>query len=255
MNYEQKLENELRKNESIIHVIEAQTLTKEYQAIKGNIKSYTVAALDSITATKIIRELGFNTEKIEIRKYSNGKKYIIFKGYPGDRKILKGTKYLINNPEVVRLAVGPKGIIKSAKSGFAISFILACGLEVFEYLIQDSYTLSRLLGTLSSDLVKIGLASIAAAATGLVAGSIAIIGSTAAVPLIAAIAVGVITGMVLESIDRRFGATKALIKGYERIGIKLKEIEYEYNQKTNLLEKKPNLIICLFAQCPEITGY
>ncbi|SIQ57781.1 hypothetical protein [Marinobacterium stanieri] len=255
MNYEQKLEKDLRQNETVIHVIEALTLTQEYQHTKGNLKSYTAATLDSITAARIIKELGFSAEKVEIRTYSNGKKYVIFKGYPGERKILKGTKYLVNNPDVVRLAIGPKGIVESAKSGFVISFILSSGLEVFDYLIQDGYTLSRLLGTLSSDLIKIGLASIAAAAAGLVAGSIAIIGSTAAVPLIAAIAVGIITGSALEIIDRRLGATKALIKGYEKIGIKLKEIEYEYNNNIALIERKPNLIFCLFAQCPEITGY
>ncbi len=255
MNYEQKLENDLRNHENIIQLIEASTLIQEYQEAKGILKSYTAPTLDAITASRMINELGFETNQVEVRKYQNGKKYVIFKGHPGNRSIFIGTRYSVKNPEVVRLAIGPKGIVEPAKSGFVISFILSCGLEVFEYLIQDTYTLSKLLGTLSSDLIKIGLASIAAAAAGLIVGSVAIIGSVATAPLLVAIAIGIVTGKTLDKVDRRFGATKALINAYARIGINLRNIQYEYNRNMSLLERKPNLIMCLFAPCPEITGY
>jgi hypothetical protein len=257
MNLEDKLTTELQNNEHILHVLPLEELHLEYEALKNGAKTaagYVSPAIDSRTASKLIQEFGISTGKVLIKQYGT-KEYVIFKGLAGNRKIFKGTRYLTKNPNVVRMAVGPKGVIKSVKGGFVVTVVLSVGIEVFDYIIRDNAVLSELLGTVTGDLVKIGLSSIAAAAAGMIVGSSAILGSVAAAPLIAAIAVGVATGLLLNKIDKRYGATQALIRGYHQIGITLKEIEWEINRNINYLEDNPWMIPCLFGPCPGIVGY
>ncbi|MCP4324393.1 MAG: hypothetical protein GY787_21545 [Alteromonadales bacterium] len=222
MTVKQELVNELKKNENILQILPYEMLEKEWQARKGYLKigmGY-VAPLDDLTsATKMMKELGV-IGKIAVKKYA-GKTYVIFKGFPGQRKIITGTRYLANNPKVVRLAVGPKGVMKSVKGGFVLTAVLFVGIEVFNYFLNDRATLSELLGTISGDLIKLGISSICAVVAGLAIGSVAVIGSIAAVPLLATVAVGILVGMRLDNIDEETGATKALIEAYERAGINI----------------------------------
>ncbi len=251
MNVEKRLVQELRNNEHVIQIVPLDDIEKEYLELKSlakNVAGYVSPFSDSLQAAKIIKEFGISTEKVVIKNLG-GKKYLIFKGYSGQRNVLKGTRYLATNPKVVRMAIGPKGIVKSVKGGSVITVILSVGIEVFDYFIRDTATLSELLGTITGDLVKIGLTSIASVVAGLLVGSAAVIGSSVAAPLIAAIAVGVVTGYALNKIDEKLGATKALIKGYEEMGYKLSEMKWELNRELRVLKKKPWLFNCFFAPC------
>ena len=99
-----------------------------------------------------------------------------------------------------------------------------------------------------------GISSIAAAVAGCAVGSAAIVGSIAAGPLIAAVAVGIITGLVLEEIDKHIGATNALITAYARMSISLREIKSDINRNLKFLERNPQYIPCLFGPC-SVRGY
>ena len=260
MGLEDELVQNLDESEQYVQVLSVDDLIKEWEAQKSTIKtiaSYYSAAMDANTARKLLQEFGIRSQQVVIKTY-NGKRYVIFKGYPGLRKILKGTRYLQNNPKVVRMAIGPKGIIKSAKGGFVITVVLSVGIEVFDYMIRDEATLSTLFGTVTADVVKIGLSSIAGAVAGLAVGSAAVIGSVAGAPLIAAIAVGIATGLVLDRIDRKIGATAALIKYYESVGVafdrKVKEIEYETNWFFNQLND-PCVLMAIFGGRGFCRGY
>jgi hypothetical protein len=249
MNAEDQLVKELQENEQIVQIVSYDDLVKEWEAAKPYLKQgaqFVSPANDSVIAAKLLSEFGIKPNKMVIKQYG-GKKYVVFKGYPGQRKIFRGTRYLTENPKVVRMAVGPKGVAKAVKGGFVVTVVLSVGIEVFDYFIRDTATLPELLGTVTGDLVKIGLSSIAAAAAGLMVGSAAVLGTTVAAPLIAAIGVGVITGILLEKIDAKVGATAALIKAYESVGIKLREIEYEVGWWYNYFENNPGAIMRLFG--------
>lgn len=257
MNLEKKLIKDLQDNEEILHIAAVEDLQKEHAQRKASVKTaagYVAPTLDAASAKKIIKEFGLKTDKVLLKRYA-GKDYVIFKGYPGKREVLKGTRYLAENPKVVRFAIGPKGIAKSARGGFAITFVLSSGIEILDYVLRDNACLAELLGTISGDFIKIGLSSVAGLIAGLAIGSTAILGSVAAAPLIAAVAVGVATGLVLEAIDSRLGATQALIRAYKEIGMDLANMRYEFNRNMNHLEKNPHLIRCLFAPCGGIKGY
>ncbi|GAB1265125.1 hypothetical protein [Aurantivibrio infirmus] len=251
MNLEDKLVQELSDNEQVMQVIPAKDLFNEWEAVKNvaQIGAGSVTPImDSAKATKIIKELGFDANKVLVKTYA-GKQYIILKGYAGKREILQGTRYLSSNPKVVRMAIGPKGIAKSVKVGFVVTFVLSASIEILDYVLKDEASLAELLGNLSADFIKIGLSSVAGLAAGMAVGSAAVLGSVAAAPLIAAIAVGVVTGIVLDKIDKRFGATAALIEAYKQIGMDLAQIKYEVNRHLNYYERNPQMLQCLFAPC------
>lgn len=250
MNLQGMLVKDLQANEQVVQIVTLDDLINEYKSTAKKLANWVAPALDAIAVAKIINELGFSTNKVVIKTYA-GKKYIIFKGTSGNRKVLRGTRYLVSNPKVVRMAVGPKGLAKSIKSGFVITTVLSVGIEVFDFFIKDSSTLSELLGTVSADLIKIGLSTIAATVAGMLVGASAILGSIAAAPLIAAVAVGVLTGLLLDRIDDRFGATRALIEGYKQMGENLDAMVEEFNRGMNAIEKNPSLIECLFAPCDQ----
>jgi len=231
-----------------VQIIPLNELIRESE-IKPDIKTIADTASpikDSIYAARLLNEFGINPDKVVIKQYA-GKQYVIFNGNPNTRNTLKGTRYLTTNLKVVRMAVGPKGIKDSIKSGFVLTVVLSVGIKIFNYFIRDTATLSQLLGTITSDILTIGISSIAAAVVGLAVGSTVVLGSIAAAPLIAAIAVGVITGFVLGKIDEKIGATRALINAYEIIGLNLKDMEYEANWWFNYFEKNPIAIMRLFG--------
>ena len=249
MNAEEKLVEELKNNEHVIQAVPYEELIKEWQSLKPhakNVGGYASVVGDSVIAAKLLRDFGIQSNKVIVKSYA-GKQYVVFRGYPGARKIFRGTRYLTENPKVVRMAVGPKGIAKAVKGGFVLTVILSVGIEVFDYIIRDTAILSHLLGTVTGDLIKIGISSIAGAVAGLAVGATAVIGTVAAAPIIAAIAVGVITGLILNELDSKFGATAALIAAYEKVGIKLREIEYEAARWYDYFETNPQAIMRLFG--------
>ena len=257
MRLDDQLVTELKRQEQVIQVISLDILLEAYTRNQDRIKTgsgYVAPLMDTKTVKNLIEEFGFKAEKVVIKQYADGKKYVVFRGYAGNREVFTGTRYLIDNPKVVRMAIGPKGITTSVKGGTVVTAILFVGIEVFDYLIRDTATLSDLLGTVTGDLVKLGISSIAAAVAGCAVGSAAIVGSIAAGPLIAAVAVGIITGLVLEEIDKHIGATNALIKAYARMGISLREIKSDINRNLNFLERNPQYIPCLFGPC-SVRGY
>lgn len=258
MNRKEELVKELQSNEHIVQIVDAEDLALEWKNIRRGadlVADNTSAVLDLATARKAIRELGgLSPGKVTIKRYA-GKEYVIFKGNPRDRLILRGTRYLTSNPKVVRLAVGPKGVMRSVKGGFVISAVLSVGVSVFDHFIRDTSSLHELFGSVSGDLMKIGLASIAAAAGGIVVGSSAVVASIPAAPLIAAISIGILANQVLDRVDSRMGATKALIEGYRKMGVNLDEIRREFNQGMRKIERNPTLIQCLFTHCPSVRRY
>ena len=136
MNVEEKLVKELETNEQVIQMVPYDELIKEWQALKPHAKTlagYASTANDSFIAAKLLREFGYQSNKVIVKTYA-GKQYVVFKGYPGARKVFRGTRYLTQNPKVVRMAVGPKGIAKSVSGGFVLTVVLSVGIEVFDYL-------------------------------------------------------------------------------------------------------------------------
>ena len=240
MKIKSALVNELKSNEHVIQVLSIEQVTAEldfknidYTGWSKTLAGYVAPTQDVWLAKTLLREFGFQG-KVLLKSHNN-KLYVILKGYPGKRALLTGTRYLASNPQVVRMAVGPKGVMKTVKGGFVLTMVLSVGIEVVDYILSDNRALHNLLGTISGDIVKIGLAAILSAVTAAAVGGIVGVATTAAAPLIAAIAVGVLAGWALGKIDEKIGATAALINMYEKAGVNL-------NQVINDIKSIPNRV-------------
>ncbi|MFT5083096.1 MAG: hypothetical protein ACI9Y1_001133 [Lentisphaeria bacterium] len=188
-----------------------------WQKINGKIgagASYYASADDAVTMAKLVGDLGGIGARAYIKNYG-GKPHIVLKGHAGLRTILTGTKYGIKNPKVVSLGLGKVGAITAAKQGGMLTVVLLSAYRVIDYFLTDQTTLSHLVGTLATDLVKVGIATAASIGAAIVAGGI----TTVAVgPIIAVILVGVGVSMLLEFADNKLGITDRVIAGLDELG-------------------------------------
>ena len=208
-----------------------QNVQVAWDKIKGKVGagvSYYASADDVVTMTKLVGDLGGVGARAYIKNYS-GKPHIILKGHPGLRTILTGTKYGIKNPKVVSIGLGKTGAISAAKQGGILTVILLSTYRIVDYFLTDQATLTQLIGTLATDIVKVGIAtamSIGAAA--IAAGLTLAIG-----PILAVVVVGVGMSMLLEYADNILGITKRVIAGLD---------ELESNAKNYIAQQKRNAV-------------
>jgi hypothetical protein len=202
-----------------------------WQEIKGKVglgASYYSSLDDAVTMAKLIGDLGGIGARAYIKSYG-GKPHIILKGHAGLRTILTGTKYGIRNPKVITMGLGKAGAITAAKQGGIFTVILLSAYRVVDYALTDQATLSQLVGTLATDIVKVGIA------TGASIGIAMIVGATtiAVGPIVAVVLVGVGVSVLLEYADNSLGITNRVIAGLD-----------ELNEKADryLVQKKENAV-------------
>lgn len=138
-----------------------------------------------------------------VKRASNGKDYIIFKGYARSRPNLSGTRYLAENPKVACFVVGSRDIILDAAKATRVAFV---ALDITRECLSDQFSLARLGVSVASDI------SMALIATGLgvAAGAIAtgVIAAPAVLTFAIVVAVGFVSGMAITAIDSKFKLTE-----------------------------------------------
>ncbi len=198
------------------------------KTLKISAQNYGVAN-DAATLARALREFGFKELKgaVYFTKVYKGKEYIIFKGYPGLRKTLTGTRYASGNAKVVSLMVGRSNQIRGAVNSGVVTLILVASVDIVEFVINDEKSLARLGVTIFSDLTKSAIASVAGAAVAtVVTGGVVI-------PLAAGIAVAVVVSLALDAIDERFQLTSRLADWAEKEEQRVKLGFYEFRRQIN----------------------
>jgi hypothetical protein len=202
-----------------------------WQKIKRKVgigASYYASADDVVTMAKLVGDLGGIGARAYIKNYG-GKPHIILKGYPGLRTVLTGTKYGIKNPKVISMGLGKAGAVAAAKQGGILTVVLLSTYRVVDYFLTDQTTLSQLVGTLATDIVKVGIAAAASIGAAVVMG-----GFTLAVgPILAVVAVGFGVSMLLEYSDNSLGITNRVIAGLDELDESMSN--YINNQKQRAL--------------------
>lgn len=167
--------------------------------------------LGAVSSIRLLRDFGL-LGGVRETTYA-GRRYIVFKGYAGLRTLFLGTRYLNNNPQVVAMGIGRLGVREATLAGARLTVVLMGAYRILEYLFNDERTLSYLIGSLATDVVKIGVASVAGYVTGMILVSTGFVAG----PLIAAVFVGAYAAFRLENFDRREGGTEALVAQLEMI--------------------------------------
>ncbi len=178
---------------------------------KRNVAPYLSPILDTYTLSLVCKDLGLHGRAIP--KMINGRQYIVLTGYAGLRTYLPGTIYTARNRKIIQMAIGEMGLKNMVKNGARLTICLTVPLTILECILRDHATMSQVIGHVASDLIKVGISSLISAIAGMVVGSFTTI---AIFPIIAVIALGVFTGIVLESIDTQYGLTDKLVAAIEK---------------------------------------
>jgi len=218
-----------------------------WQKLKGKIgigANYYGNADDAVTMAKLVGDLGGFGARAYIKSYG-GKPHIILKGHAGLRSVLTGTKYGIKNPKVVSIGLGKAGAISAAKQGGILTVVLLTAYRVTDYFLTDQATLSQFVGTLATDVVKVGIATAASIGAAIVMG-----GFTLAVgPILAVVAIGFGVSMLLDYVDNSLGITNRVIAGLDELGENAKS--YINDQKRRALNSAGKTVNQMIDQAIE----
>lgn len=177
---------------------------------KRNVAPYVSPILDAGTLVLVCKDLGISGKAIP--KVINGRQYIAFSGYSGLRTHFPGTLYSAKNRRIIKMAIGALGIKNKVKTGGMITFCISVPLTILECFMQDHDTLPTLVGSVASELIKIGIGVIMGAIAGIAAGGFT---TVAGVPLLTAIIISVALGAGLSVLDERYKLTVKLTAALE----------------------------------------
>ncbi|MFS1907982.1 hypothetical protein BCU30_017725 [Vibrio lentus] len=168
--------------------------------------------LHGLRATKLGLKATFGMKMTtEFNKIGN--EMIKLTGHSGLRRILTASYYRLDNPKIVQLGIGKYGLANSIKSGTVLTFYVAAGFRILDYILNDEVYLTTLIGSLATDIVKIGIASLVAG----IAGAIALAATSfVAAHLAAVVVVGTLAAFALNELDEHYGITPQVIELLEK---------------------------------------
>ncbi|ENV5997891.1 hypothetical protein ACFJ92_002374 [Vibrio parahaemolyticus] len=135
-------------------------------------------------------------------------------------------------PIIANFAVGSKQVIQSIKSGAIITVVLVSSFRALEHFFSENNktTLLSLFGTITSDIIKLGISSAIAAITVKgISGATTIFALTSG-PLFLAIGVSLVVGNILNHIDNKYEITQKFKLALEKtLNESLKKEEMRIN--------------------------
>ncbi len=163
--------------------------------------------VQGVSLVEIAHELGLKGKVYY--KTMGEKTYVILKGSAAERNILKGTRYLNTNPQMIQFGLAKVGFKTLFKSGFKTSVWIYGAIkavEATEMLLKDGELKTSFFSEIVTDIPKMAITSAVAAAVGAV--GVAAIGVPVAVGVGIVLAVGFLTGVALEYVDKKTGFTE-----------------------------------------------
>lgn len=162
---------------------------------------------DVVTASMLINQLGSFSIKATTYVNHNGTELIKISGYPGVRKILNAPVFAAKNPKIVDLGIGKYGFTKSVVEGARLTFYVAAAYRTIDFILNDERSLAEFIGSLATDVVKIGIVSVVTF----------VVGSVVVTPLIAfnlviVIGVGFFAAWGLNKLDQKFAMTDKVVE-------------------------------------------
>ncbi|MDD7972871.1 hypothetical protein [Roseinatronobacter alkalisoli] len=199
--------------QALVYVVELDRRIAEETGL--DMVSLASAGVDAYGVAQVKNSLGLSGRAYV--KTHAGKQYLILKGNPRQRPVLRGTRYLASNPQVAHITVGARSIARAAGRVTGIVFVAYTALNVVEHLMtSDDPRLSSLLGNIAADMIKFFVAAGAGVLAGILVGTLT---TVVAGPLVAAIFVGVASGILLDRLDRQYGLTEKLILAIEAVQV------------------------------------
>ncbi|WP_391591473.1 PAAR domain-containing protein [Yersinia rohdei] len=174
--------------------------------------NYGVNGKDVVTTSMIIARLGDFGIRATVYVNHKGTELIKLTGYAGIRKVLTAPVFALKNPKVVDLGIGKYGLKNSIVSGARLTFYVAAAYRTLDFILNDATSLAEFIGSLATDVVKIGVASAVSWGVGTIALGVV---STVAVPLVVVVVAGLVSAIGLNYLDDKFGSTDQVVKCIE----------------------------------------
>lgn len=167
------------------------------------------------------QQLVFSFKRLGIKAViykCKGVEYVKITGRTGVRRILKGTRYAINNPQVLELGIGTAGKNAGIISGARFCIWFSLGYRAIELIFKNEYTVIDFVGDITMDMAKI-IVTIFVTKVIISAGSLIATVASVTMPIAAGIVLIVIVGVIitfsLDYLDRKYKISdklKSIIK-------------------------------------------
>lgn len=155
-------------------------------------------------------------------KEAKGTHYVVFRGSPKLREVIKGTRYRLDNSKLK--AIKAQALFRSGRQLEAVKDIskdsvlgifIVASIDVIDYITNKDHKEDwiDLVSTVFADVVKLEVALVFAQVfvAGMVGAGLLSSGVVATVVLVTMFAVGI--GMILDDFDKEIGFTKSIGKG------------------------------------------
>ncbi|WP_080768407.1 hypothetical protein [Pectobacterium brasiliense] len=121
------------------------------------ISSFAGNIAEAVSVSRIVMEMkGFGVTATEYVG-KNGSKYIKLSGYPGVRKYLDATRYLVSNQKVLDIGIGTKGIESGIATGARFCIVFSGAYRAIELMVKDEYALTDFFVNLTMDAAKLAI--------------------------------------------------------------------------------------------------
>ncbi|WP_235895119.1 PAAR domain-containing protein [Yersinia vastinensis] len=172
--------------------------------------NYGVNGKDVVTTSMIIARLGDFGIRATVYVNHKGTELIKLTGYAGVRKVLTAPVFALKNPKVVDLGIGKYGLKNSIISGARLTFYVAAAYRTVDFILNDATSLAEFIGSLATDVVKIGIASAVSWGVGAL-----VVTPFVALNLVIVVAVGFVAVWGLTKLDDKFGVTDKVVSYIE----------------------------------------
>ena len=174
--------------------------------------NYGVNGRDMLNTAILINKLGGFGVRATVFINHKGTELIKISGYPGVRKILNAPVFALRNPKVVDIGIGKYGLAKSIIEGARLTIYVAAAYRTVDFILNDETTLAMFIGSVATDVVKIGIASVVSWGAGKIALGLV---STVAAPLVIVVVAGLVSAITLNYLDNKFHITDKVINYME----------------------------------------
>lgn len=173
----------------------------------GNtVKTYATNIDDAVNASAMVYKLGSIGITATVFVNHKGTRLIKISGYAAIRKTLNAPVFAEMNPKIIEAGIGKFGLQKAIVDGAILGFVYVSAIDTIDFILNDETTLAIFLGTLATDLVKVGISSAALYAVGLYTMSAYVVLNIAVV-----LVFGAGLAWVLNTIDKKYHITDNLV--------------------------------------------
>ncbi|WP_081926238.1 hypothetical protein [Pectobacterium betavasculorum] len=176
------------------------------------VSSFAGNIAEAVSVSRIVMEIkGFGVTATEYVG-KNGSKYIKLSGYPGVRKYLDATRYLVSNQKILDIGIGTKGIESGIATGARFCIIFSGAYRAIELMVKDEYALTDFFVNLTMDAAKLAV-SVGIGWVAKVAATSAMVTGTSVIVIAGGIfVIGVLVSLSLYWLDNKYKISETIIR-------------------------------------------